>query len=193
MTWGQSAANVIEKLKLHIGYIYGSTEAPANSGEYQPKYIPGARLPHVWIRLLNPEIIEGIAPTDLTHIQELSDEAKAMRQYSVLDLCKLDKYTLIVNSSKGQQSRANQITDLVATINKDGIAPCLQTFALRRDFEVVFEMQAKEWLEEFQLNDGQHGGVLVRPDQHVLFMLTESTTPEEVASVVRHAVGHEHV
>jgi len=173
---GANIADLVRQLELHIGYVYGSN-GPANEpSNYVAKYVPGGRLPHLWIRPLNETLLKGIPPTDLSHVHELSDNEKAMRQYSTLDLCWYDVFTLIVNASEGQEERAREIQKLANSINGKGPGLALRTVTLGADFSIVFEQQGREWLSKFRLGCGQRGAVLVRPDQHILFVLTKSTT-----------------
>ena len=66
----------------------------------------------------------------------------------------------------------------------------LRVVVLRSDFECVFEEQASEWLEELGLREGEYGGVLVRPDQHILSVLNKNKTAEELATELNEAAGY---
>lgn len=132
--------------------------------------------------------MRGIPPTDLSHVHELSVEDQSLRQFSTLDLCRLDQFTLIVNSTPGQTERAKEIENLVKS-SKVSTPPRLRIVTLGEDFEIIFKEKAEEWLDRFQLGSGQFGGVLLRPDQHILFLLTSQTTAQEAANAVREHIG----
>ncbi|KIV91823.1 hypothetical protein PV10_06320 [Exophiala mesophila] len=184
-------ANNFDNLELHIGFVYGDPVYPENPSNYLPKYVPGARLPHHWIRELNDELMKNVAPVDLTHISELADEEKALRRYSTLDLCAPSGLTLIVNNSKGQEERVNAIKGLFASTFTPTTAPPLVAVTLEKDFELVFPEKAQEFLHNFKLGPDQQGGVLIRPDQHILLVLDEGTTAENVVNAVKCFVGDE--
>jgi len=135
--------------------------------------------------------MRNIPPIDLTHISELSDEERSLRRYSTLDLCAPDRLTLIVNTSKGQEERVKAIQDLIATTFVAAVAPPLVTITLEKDFNIVFRDKAQEWLDGFNLGPGQQGGVLVRPDQHILLVLEEGTTAENTVKAIKSFVGDE--
>ena len=74
--------------------------------------------------------------------------------------------------------------------NKYGKATVpLRVAILGVDFDIVFKNQATEWLNKFGLGDGQCGGVLVRPDQHIVSVLEENTSVQELASDIYKAAG----
>jgi hypothetical protein len=93
-------------------------------------------------------------------VDEFSPEDVELRQYSTLDLCHLDQFTLI----------------------GDLEVPGVKTCVLGKDFNVVGEA-GQQWLKGAGLQDG--GGLLVRPDQHILMLLTADTTVEDVESCLR--------
>ncbi|KIW23324.1 uncharacterized protein PV07_11532 [Cladophialophora immunda] len=128
-----------DNLELHIGYVYGSKEIPPHASKYTPKFEVGARLPHAWIRLPH----STLKPVDVSYVDEFSPADLESHRYSTLDLCDLDKFTL------------------VGRLDVPGVKTC----RLGRDFEVIGEAGQK-WLAAAGLDVG--GGLLVRPDQHIL-------------------------
>ncbi|ETI26007.1 hypothetical protein G647_02784 [Cladophialophora carrionii CBS 160.54] len=145
-----------DNLELHIGYVYGSDTIPPHASRYTPKFQVGARLPHAWIRLP----CSPLKPVDVSYVEEFSPEDVELRQYSTLDLCDLDKLTL------------------VGELQVPGIKTCVPG----KDFDVVGEA-GQQWLKGAGLQVG--GGLLVRPDQHILMLLDADTTVEEVEACLK--------
>ncbi|OCT49141.1 3-(3-hydroxy-phenyl)propionate hydroxylase [Cladophialophora carrionii] len=145
-----------DNLELHIGYVYGSDTIPPHASRYTPKFQVGARLPHAWIRLP----CSPLKPVDVSYVEEFSPEDVELRQYSTLDLCDLDKFTLI------------------GELEVAGVKTCVPG----KDFDVVGEA-GQQWLKGAGLQDG--GGLLVRPDQHILMLLDADTKVEEVESCLK--------
>ena len=88
---------------------------------------------------------------DVSYIDEFTPADCEGRQYSTLDLCDFDKFTLIGN------------------LEVPGVKTCREG----REFEVLGE-KGQEWLR------GVGHGLLVRPDQHILMVLKGDTTVEDV-------------
>ncbi|OAL33029.1 hypothetical protein AYO22_00114 [Fonsecaea multimorphosa] len=140
-----------DNLELHIGYVYGSKEIPPHASKYTPKFEVGARLPHAWIRLPHSRL----KPVDVSYVDEFSPADLESHRFSTLDLCDLDKFTLL------------------GELDVPGVKTC----RVGRDFEVIGEAGQK-WLAAARMDVG--GGLLVRPDQHILMLLDVGTTTEEV-------------
>ena len=153
--------NSASQLELHIGYVYGSDEIPPHASKYTPKFRVGARLPHAWIRLRQ----SSLRPVDVSYVDEFSAEDIECRKYSTLDLCDIDKFTLIGKLE----------------------VPNVKTCRLGEDFEVVEGDTGREWIKGAGLNDG--GGLLVRPDQHILMVLKAETKAEEVEACLQQYLG----
>lgn len=148
----------ILQLELHIGYVYGKDEIPPHASKYTPKFEVGARLPHAWIRLPG----SSLPPVDVSYVDEFSADDIELRRYSTLDICDLDKFTLI----------------------GDLEVPGIKTCRIGRDFDVIGQA-GQEWAKNAGLNDG--GGLLLRPDQHILMVLKVDTRVEDVqACLARH-------
>lgn len=122
-------------------------------------------------------------------MEELSSADRQLREYSTLDLCRFDSFTLIINSSHFQSERASKLEDLLKEETGSGASIPVNFAVLGVDFEIVFEDQAREWLERFGLNPDQSGGVLIRPDQHILHVLDGNVSAQELATVLRSAAG----
>ncbi|PYH46446.1 3-propionate hydroxylase [Aspergillus saccharolyticus JOP 1030-1] len=85
-----------DNLGLHIGYIYGKTEIPGCASTYEPECVSGARLPHAWIQP-SSSIAGQLGPIDSSYVKELSAEEVQRKQYSTLDLCVFDAFTILVD------------------------------------------------------------------------------------------------
>lgn len=178
---------IATQLELHIGYVYDTIDAPTDPSAYTPKYIPGARLPHQWIRPLPEGIGLSVSPVDLSHVHELSQEQRSARQYSTLDLCRFDTFTFITNSSQAQVQRATEVGHLLSVKSPITNPVPLQVIVLDVDFEFVFPDRAKEWFVAFNLGAG--GGVIVRPDQHIQSIVDNQTTAQQIVASLNMAVG----
>lgn len=133
---------------------------PPHASKYTPRFEVGARLPHAWIRPAH----SGIEPLDVSYVDELSPEEVAARQFSTLDLCELDQFTLI----------------------GDLEVPGVKTCRAGKDFMVIGQA-GEDWLSRAGLKSG--GGLLVRPDQHILMVLDVRTTVEDVQEVLKGHLG----
>lgn len=170
-----SELNTIQ-LELHIGYVYGDKSYPANASNYTPKYCPGARLPHTWIR----STLISQPPVDLSYIQELSETDLAKKQFSTLDLCAFDAFTLILGPTD------NTLAEHLRA-SFDGYALKINAVYLNKDFEVIDGIEGKKWIDEFGLESGS--GVLVRPDQHILRTVHKDTALDEVVETLADHLG----
>lgn len=152
-----------DNLGLHIGYIYGDREIPKNASMYEPSCTPGARLPHAWIKPLSPGIIK-LPAIDSSYVLELSSEEVQAKQFSTLDLCPFDTFTLIVD-----ESSASHWEKRVQYLQHSGLlSPSLkiQMVVEGRDFIVQPGVNGEKWIELMGLRKGQV--TLIRPDQHIL-------------------------
>lgn len=165
------------KLEIHIGYVYGHTEAPSHASHHTPKFVPGARLPHAWLRVKGNV---DLPPIDVSYVKEFSGQDIKSRQYSTLDLCPYDRFTLLVGS---RDQWTHHFRGLEAVMKRYGAR--LSLAVAYHDFDFVDEKQESLFAAEGKLNSG--GGLLIRPDQHIL-RLVHSTDP--VASIEQSLVKH---
>ncbi|KAJ4405302.1 hypothetical protein N0V82_010336 [Gnomoniopsis sp. IMI 355080] len=168
-----------DNLEIHIGYVYGQNEPPANASKFSPKFVPGARLLHAWIRL---KYSSGLPVVDTSYVKEFSQQEIDARRYSTLDLCPFDKFTLIASS---QTQWGERFRDLQKTMAEYGIQICFRS--AREDFEFIDQKYAKLFANEARLDDG--GGLLVRPDQHILRVLHRDNTSEELGMAILSHLG----
>lgn len=120
---------------------------------------------------------------------EFSPAEKKAREYSTLDLCCQDSFTLIVNSSPAQAEKVSKLFKLLRKTKQGQTAVPLRVVTLGKDFDVVFKDQAIEFIEAFRLGEGQCGGVLIRPDQHIAGVLEETTSAQQLANDIYKAAG----
>jgi hypothetical protein len=174
----------LRQLELHIGYVYGSTDLPPNASDYIPKYCAGARLPHTWITVKNPEAVEYLPEVNVRYIKELSDAEVRARTYSTLDLCAASAFTFIVNAEDADvwQPRIEQVRSFFK-----GTRLTLNTRCLGDDFDVLKSSRSHAWVEGAGLDAGS--GLLVRPDQHILMPLRAETTSEDILQAFRAHIG----
>ncbi|KAK9792807.1 putative FAD-binding domain-containing protein [Seiridium cardinale] len=169
-----------DNLELHIGYTYGEKEVPSHASHYTPKFVPGARLPHAWIKVRDGKALEPFEPLDVSYVKEWSSADVSARQTSIMDLCPYHSFTLIVGSRSGWEQRIGELQD---RLQKRKIQ--IRLWAAGTDFEFVFPKHEQQFDEGSRLNNG--GGILIRPDQHILAVLG----PEHKSSELeRHVLHH---
>lgn len=142
--------------------------------------MPGARLPHAWIQLLDTQYT-ALPPVDISYVEDLSSEDVALRRYSTLDLCAPGTFTLLTAKDSVWQDRFLSAKD---ACNQ---AIPLQMLAHGVDFEVIAGGAGDRWLSGFGLD--KDGAVLVRPDQHILLLATEATTVNDFVQVLHGFLG----
>lgn len=152
-------------------------KAPAHASHYTPKFVPGARLPHAWIRIKGTA---ALPPVDVSYVREFSGEDIKSRRYSTLDLCPYDRFTLLVGS---REQWAGRFQALEAAMKQHGVKVVL--VVAHHDFDFVYERQEHLFTVEGKLSSG--GGLLIRPDQHIL-RLVQPTDP--VALIEKSLVEH---
>ncbi|KAJ5407289.1 hypothetical protein N7465_008573 [Penicillium sp. CMV-2018d] len=174
-----------DNLELHIGYVYGATKPPPHASRYSPKFVPGARLPHGWISFpghLSPEAqaakrsLLPQEPVDVSYVKELDADQVRACQWSTLDLCGPDSWTLIL----GKEHQNPHIAILQKHCNVIGLI--LNTWRLGVDFEIV----RQSWFADELVNGG---GILIRPDQHILARVSTETTGEDLIEEVNKHLG----
>jgi hypothetical protein len=188
------------QLELHIGYVYGSSKTPANASTYSPKFIAGARLPHAWISFPAPDLslspkrsaYPALAdPIDVSYVAELYRNQVDLdtRRWSILDLCAPDAFTIITGSSdagagentpESNEPRILQVQDRLQT---EGLR--IDMWTAGRSFNFVGDHVA--FAREVQLDNG--GGLIVRPDQHILMTFDRATTASEMISALQEHLG----
>ena len=177
-----------DNLGLHIGYVYGDTEVPPSASLYIPSYRSGARLPHAWISMLGvPESLPQLPAIDSSYIPEFTAEEVKAKEYSTLDLCAFDGFTLIFDKSssvrwvKVIESVYKRLPEIAAKALK--INPAI----LGVDFVLVPGARSEEWVKGLQLRLG--ASVLVRPDQHILNTFGSYITEVQVAEELIEHLG----
>lgn len=165
--------------------MYGASKPPPHASYYHPKFVPGARLPHAWINFPDePSRAAGAAkgfllaqgPVDVSYIKELNQNQVQACQWSTLDLCGPDSWTLIL----GREQQNTHIALLQEHCENVGLS--INTWCLGLDFELV----RQSWFADELTNNG---GILIRPDQHILARLVADTTGEDVIAEVNKYLG----
>ncbi|KAG0158527.1 hypothetical protein PDIDSM_6042 [Penicillium digitatum] len=172
-----------DNLELQIGYVYGATKPPSHASHYSPKFVPGARLPHAWITFPEQVSSETEAakrsslprdPVDVSYVKELGADQVRACQWSTLDLCGPDSWTLIL----GKEQQNPQISFLQKHFSVVGLP--LNTWRLGMDFEIV----KQSWFANELIHGG---GILIRPDQHILARVSiEAKGKDLVTEVSKH-------
>ena len=112
---------------------------------------------------------------------ELDENEVLARQWSTLDLCGPDSWTIITGHGKSR-SRFSPFQEYC-----DSIGINSRIWRLGEDFDMV----RQPWFSKY-LNTG--GGLLIRPDQHILLEITEATSGDSmVAALQKHLGGHHHI
>lgn len=141
---------------------------------YEPKFVPGARLPHVWVEPSEALRNSLPAPTDLSYISEMSAADRATRRYSSLDLCAYDSFTVFVGSDD-----KIQVNDL-KEVGLDQVP--INLMVLDRDFVAQDSKEGRAWLEATGLERGC--ALIVRPDQHILAISSPDSEWKRLAQVI---------
>lgn len=148
--------------------------------------MPGARLPHAWISF--PTRPPGtsattrsslpLEPVDVSYVTELNEQQIRECQWSTLDLCAPDAFTLILGAKEIQLN--TEITQIQKDLEEINVR--LNVWRLGTDFDVV----RQDWFA----NELNHtGGMLLRPDQHILMMVSNETTGDDAISVLHSHFG----
>lgn len=154
-----------DQLAIHIGYVYGNENPPPNASDFTPKFIVGARLPHAWIKPATDPDMESslfnIARIDVSYVDGFSKTDMQARRFSTLDLVHPGTFTLIVSCRKLWLPVMKELSsdDPLSRINVD-------LFVVGENFVFAEENTEKLFQEGSQLFG--RGGLLVRPDQHLL-------------------------
>jgi hypothetical protein len=173
---------------LHIGYVYGNAAIPSTASLFTPSYRPGARLPHAWLSLSHlPACAATLPPIDTSYVAEMSAEDVRLRQYSTLDLCASDAFTLLVHAVSATQWRGNlMLARKLLAMSVQKIVK-INLLVMGEDFNLMPGARAEEWARGLQLANG--AAILVRPDQHILDTFGKDTTPEQFASSLLGQLG----
>lgn len=177
-----------DNLELHIGYVYGSSKIPLHASQYTPKYIVGARLPHVWVNPTSAlrERLSLPQPVDVSYVHELCHEEVQLRKYSSLDLCAYDAFTLIGGHGHWSTIVKGLESARLWPVNMYTL-PKVNMVQLDEDFTLLSGPNAEAWVQGCGLGIGE--ALLVRPDQHILARLRPDATLEQLATVLKQHLG----
>ena len=155
---------------------------PPHASKFSPKFTPGGRLPHAWIKPRLGAVSCKMAPLDVSYVKEFHQHGINSRQFSTLDLVEFDSFTLIVSSHKTWAPRVDKLYKLTEL---SGIN--LRLRSIDEDFDFIYEDQRKMYNDGSGILNGC--GLLVRPDQHLLGCLDEKATAEDLASLIIAHIG----
>lgn len=119
---------------------------------------------------------------DVSYVKELSQDEIEARKYSTLDLCPFDKFTLIVGSRSAWSER---FQDLERFVKGHGVQLC--SWVAGEDFDFVDQKYTDRFANEVDLYTG--GGLLIRPDQHILRILRTDDKAEELHTIILEHFG----
>ncbi len=145
--------------------------------------MPGARLPHAWITLPPSSSLVRLPAIDSSYVTEFTLAEVRDRQFSTLDLCTFDAFTLIVGKTAARRWQAG-IEGAAARLPK---ALKINVAVWGEAFELLACRRAEEWAEELHLKE--RGGVLVRPDQHILKTWTDVAPAEDFFATLAEHLG----
>ena len=165
-----------DNLGLHIGYIYGDQQIPGHASVHEPVCIPGARLPHTWIKILSPELVQ-LPAINSSYVSELSPDEVQAKQFSTLDLCPFDAFILIADGASAAhwsgclREMQEQLPPTAASL--------IRLVIEGQYFEIQPSVHGQNWIEMMGLRTGQ--AILVRPDQHILACFGRESGSFEIA------------
>lgn len=162
--------------------MYGSDEIPPHASHFVPQFVVGARLPHVWIIPSNAGTVQSLPPVDVSYVKELPAEETSKRKYSVLDMCGVDAFTVLLADHGPEEVWAKSLRDQFATLG-----PKINIYTLGTDFELALTESGEDWLNHAGLACG--GALLIRPDQHILMRFNAQTPVEQLFKVVNVHLG----
>ncbi|KAJ5949705.1 FAD binding domain-containing protein [Penicillium verhagenii] len=173
-----------DNLGLHIGYVYGDTEIPSNVSAFRASCVPGARLPHAWIKATSGQL--QLPAIDCSYVHEFTKEEISKKQYSTLDLCRLDTFTLIIDECNLSHFQS-VVSETCAKLPKEiqQIFP-LKTVVLGVDFQLQGGTEGNNWTSLMKLNEH---GILVRPDQHILTCISNKAESGELLQALGEHLG----
>ncbi|KAK5686538.1 hypothetical protein LTS10_002658 [Elasticomyces elasticus] len=171
-----------DNLGIHIGYVYGNDAPPANASDFTAKFTPGARLPHAWIRSLLSSDALPHGPLDTSYVGEYSATDVAARQWSTLDLVSPGTFTIIAGQRHIWLRRFEELQKALMPW-----ALLLRLWTADTDFE--FTQSSHRTLFEKDAGFTSGAALLVRPDQHLLGCMSDSTTVREMVELILRETG----
>ncbi|KAK4541283.1 hypothetical protein LTR36_008199 [Oleoguttula mirabilis] len=160
-----------DNLELHIGYVYGRQETPPHASHYRPKFCTGARLPHAFVSFPRAIKKPNLPALDVSYVKEFDEAECADRQFSTLDLCAPDAFTLLVGTCEGKVHRGEALR---RQLGEKGVL--LNVYVVGVDVAFVHQKHRSLFESEVGLSEG--GGLLIRPDQHILLPLPPAVSDE---------------
>jgi hypothetical protein len=121
-------------------------------------------------------------PEDVSYVSEFSPEEIEDRQYSTLDLCDFNAFTLLADSREEWIDRFNTARDSIRQKPFE-----FKLFAIGSDFSFVDSRHDALFSIEGGLGHG--GALLIRPDQHILTRLEPTDSPGRIRDIIFDHLG----
>ena len=121
-----------------------------------------------------------MTPIDSSYVSEFSEQEAKKKSWSVLDLCAYDAFTLLIDRAVAESWKAvlGGVREHLPEKLKINVA------VLDQDFEIQAGERGSEWLKAMLLDSG--GGILVRPDQHILALMEKAEESVMVGALKEH-------
>lgn len=121
-------------------------------------------------------------PLDVSYVKEFSEAQCIERRYSILDLCAPNAFTILVGQREKLGAQQETLKGLLGGQNVR-----LEVFVMGVDFVLVLQEHDDLFREE--IGQGLGGGLLIRPDQHILSPLPACVSDEEVEGMILAYLG----
>jgi hypothetical protein len=162
---------------------------PPNASKYHKQYVSGARLPHAWISVIDQSMVQNLPQIDVSYVSEFNISDVAIRTYSTLDLCAINAFTFILGPPAAPDLWQG-IVDRVREHYSSASNCKFNVYRLGVDFDIVPTAVGHQWVQDAGLiGSGGNGGLLVRPDQHILLALTANMSFGEIISALMKHLG----
>jgi hypothetical protein len=122
------------------------------------------------------------APVDISYIKGLATTDVDYCRYSILDLCLCHSFTLLVESGNKWQTYFPLLQDSLRTRNIE-----LRLFAAGKDFEFTDDHHRELYAQN--VFSGSEGGLLVRPDQHILMRFDANISVRQIELALLEYLG----
>jgi hypothetical protein len=123
----------LDNLELHPGYVYNDASYhPPHASHFTAKFVPGARLPHAWVKPHPHLLPANYKPVHLPYVDEISAPSISARQLSSLGLVPINGFALIVGRKRDWRDRFEGVQQRLATRGVEA-----STYVAGEDFELT--------------------------------------------------------
>jgi hypothetical protein len=112
----------------------------------------------------------------VSYVKELDEKQIEKFQWSTLDLCGPDSWTLILGRDQ-PTSHASKLKQYCGSVRIG-----LNVWRVDDDFIII----KQDWFGDELINNG---GLLIRPDQHILTRVASDTTAEDMFRELKRHIG----